>query len=340
MGVDVNLTKLSIALSMALITAPAQAAQLYANGFGRSQDGTLLEASVVSNTPDQFEIDYNGNFYAHALSKLGVLKFSAYSSYDAGGRYASAGAGYSDIYTFHSDTGAEYVPFSLTSFIDGNVGFVGGGRVGVGSEFFILGKLFGGISTQRSYFRDYRIDGRFDLQLDPIDLYVSTDHSCGIELDTGKSSCLDINDYQIGDIGADYLISDDVVMHHYSNVFYVKTEVPIQISNFAYVTVLPGAPGSSAYGDFSQTVVFGGFNVSDGTSITSSTAGELQNINGILNYQSAFDLLTEKYGSPTPFVSPLIPSVPEPTTWAMMLAGFGLVGATMRRRRNVQISYA
>jgi hypothetical protein len=27
--------------------------------------------------------------------------------------------------------------------------------------------------------------------------------------------------------------------------------------------------------------------------------------------------------------------VPEPATWAMMLAGFGLVGATLRGRRGV-----
>ena len=27
------------------------------------------------------------------------------------------------------------------------------------------------------------------------------------------------------------------------------------------------------------------------------------------------------------------PGVPEPTTWAMLIAGFGLVGATLRRRR-------
>jgi hypothetical protein len=27
-------------------------------------------------------------------------------------------------------------------------------------------------------------------------------------------------------------------------------------------------------------------------------------------------------------------AVPEPQTWAMMLAGFGVVGATLRRRRK------
>lgn len=27
------------------------------------------------------------------------------------------------------------------------------------------------------------------------------------------------------------------------------------------------------------------------------------------------------------------PAVPEPTTWALMLAGFGMVGFAMRRRR-------
>lgn len=32
--------------------------------------------------------------------------------------------------------------------------------------------------------------------------------------------------------------------------------------------------------------------------------------------------------------------VPEPTTWAMMIAGFGLVGAGMRRRRKVSVTYA
>lgn len=33
-------------------------------------------------------------------------------------------------------------------------------------------------------------------------------------------------------------------------------------------------------------------------------------------------------------------AVPEPATWAMMLAGFGMVGLAMRRHRNVRVAYA
>lgn len=33
-------------------------------------------------------------------------------------------------------------------------------------------------------------------------------------------------------------------------------------------------------------------------------------------------------------------SVPEPATWAMMIMGFGLMGAAMRRRENVSVTYA
>jgi hypothetical protein len=33
-------------------------------------------------------------------------------------------------------------------------------------------------------------------------------------------------------------------------------------------------------------------------------------------------------------------AVPEPATWAMLIAGFGFVGAAARRRRNVAVTYA
>ncbi len=34
------------------------------------------------------------------------------------------------------------------------------------------------------------------------------------------------------------------------------------------------------------------------------------------------------------------PGVPEPAAWALMLGGFGMVGAAMRRRKNVSVTYA
>jgi hypothetical protein len=36
-------------------------------------------------------------------------------------------------------------------------------------------------------------------------------------------------------------------------------------------------------------------------------------------------------------VTLLSSAVPEPGTWAMMLVGFGAIGASMRRRRSKQI---
>jgi len=39
------------------------------------------------------------------------------------------------------------------------------------------------------------------------------------------------------------------------------------------------------------------------------------------------------------FLATITPSVPEPATWAMMIAGFGMVGGAMRRR-SVSVSFA
>ena len=35
-----------------------------------------------------------------------------------------------------------------------------------------------------------------------------------------------------------------------------------------------------------------------------------------------------------------LPAVPEPASWAMMIAGFGLVGGALRRRQSVAVTYA
>jgi hypothetical protein len=54
---------------------------------------------------------------------------------------------------------------------------------------------------------------------------------------------------------------------------------------------------------------------------------------GVAN-QIVFDDVT--FGSSTPGNG----GVPEPAAWAMMLAGFGLVGAAMRRREKVAVTFA
>jgi hypothetical protein len=40
----------------------------------------------------------------------------------------------------------------------------------------------------------------------------------------------------------------------------------------------------------------------------------------------------------TPYAGPLPGSVPEPQSWAMLITGFSVVGATLRRRRNAEVS--
>jgi hypothetical protein len=45
----------------------------------------------------------------------------------------------------------------------------------------------------------------------------------------------------------------------------------------------------------------------------------------------AYDDIT--FGSATPG-----PAVPEPASWVMLIAGFGLTGAAMRRRRSTVVA--
>jgi PEP-CTERM motif len=46
---------------------------------------------------------------------------------------------------------------------------------------------------------------------------------------------------------------------------------------------------------------------------------------GLLSFNSARDVVFSNGGG--------TPGVPEPASWALMIAGFGLVGAAMRRRK-------
>ena len=69
------------------------------------------------------------------------------------------------------------------------------------------------------------------------------------------------------------------------------------------------------------------------------------------NVASGSPIFTVQYGltagsSPQPFLlsqranALSAPAVPEPGTWAMMIAGFGIVGGVMRRRMRNSVQYA
>ena len=70
----------------------------------------------------------------------------------------------------------------------------------------------------------------------------------------------------------------------------------------------------------------------------------------LTNYPDGLDHITNSImdpagtGTPTPFVitSFSISAVPEPATWAMMIAGFGMIGFAARRRhrQTVRVTYA
>ncbi|KQU53080.1 hypothetical protein ASG67_09565 [Sphingomonas sp. Leaf339] len=56
----------------------------------------------------------------------------------------------------------------------------------------------------------------------------------------------------------------------------------------------------------------------------------------------SFTLINPFFGNGQLTISPITAAVPEPTTWAMMVLGMGVVGFAMRRRRAVttRVTYA
>lgn len=57
--------------------------------------------------------------------------------------------------------------------------------------------------------------------------------------------------------------------------------------------------------------------------------------NGLFNYNGVVTGLEVSLGDSGGIVTKVVNGVPEPSTWALMLAGFGMVGYSMRRRRAV-----
>lgn len=92
-----------------------------------------------------------------------------------------------------------------------------------------------------------------------------------------------------------------------SNTSFCQIDIPTQT----------GAPGN----------FFGGFLQND-TGLNSDVAGIVQYS---VNRDTGANRPAETFARFTPQVG----AIPEPGTWAMMLLGFGVIGALMRRRRQV-----
>ncbi|MEO9468362.1 PEPxxWA-CTERM sorting domain-containing protein [Parasphingorhabdus sp.] len=106
---------------------------------------------------------------------------------------------------------------------------------------------------------------------------------------------------------------------------------------------LPGIVNTFAFVNITDTP--GPFSTWDGISDLPSYSTDLLLNNLFAPFvQTDGGQLMFDAGPPTAAIfsaSILAPSVPEPSTWAMMIIGFGLVGAGLRRRKpKVTVSYA
>jgi hypothetical protein len=118
------------------------------------------------------------------------------------------------------------------------------------------------------------------------------------------------------------------------------------LADFNIAAIIPAAAGflpapilviSPTDGTF---LAFGGLNA-NGTAVVSGlfTPGIfVVALKGLNLNDGGNDLDESRFGAFGTFVVPAspvgpVPGVPEPSTWAMLMAGFGLVGAAVRRRQ-------
>jgi hypothetical protein len=94
--------------------------------------------------------------------------------------------------------------------------------------------------------------------------------------------------------------------------------------------------GNSGTGGVTYTSDFLDFSLvnSMAFSLTGNTQNPITTATGgrIANYRAS---LNGNFASNPP---PTLPRVPEPETWAMLVLGFGLVGVTLRRRKNFVVA--
>ncbi len=99
--------------------------------------------------------------------------------------------------------------------------------------------------------------------------------------------------------------------------------------------VAPAATSGSIVGSFdltkASTYSSGFFNTLGGGTVAGSRSAFLNGLNGGLQY---FNVHTARFPGGEIRGQLVLSVVPEPANWALLIAGFGLTGAVMRRRRE------
>ncbi len=130
-----------------------------------------------------------------------------------------------------------------------------------------------------------------------------------------------------------------------------QSEVRTDLLQFLFGNGFSGAPveTSGEFNFFNGAALVGTFAYTAGTSSQLATfAAVFPPNNGAFSFDSFTNnlLITTLDQSATlnasSFNYNLVSNaaVPEPATWAMLIAGFGLVGGAMRRRTKMQVTYA
>lgn len=113
------------------------------------------------------------------------------------------------------------------------------------------------------------------------------------------------------------LITDEAGMPDAAEVF-TTNAVKFNRAPFTPPDSARGAPGSTADAAANDTYVHLAFNANGGKYV------------GFARYDENFDLRSITYEAG----DFLVAGVPEPASWAMLITGFGLAGAAVRRRRQ------
>jgi hypothetical protein len=187
-------------------------------------------------------------------------------------------------------------------------------------------------SAQLSYFNSIQVFNNTPGSSYDFTVRVDTD-AAGNDPGTGIIYPMELLSGQVGSFTdfsgfTPYIGFNTSGMYRYVNFTLRRTEVIGSSNRNSFATFSLGALTSSGL-ITSGVLPDGAFQYQFGTA-----SFDIYGANGAFRsaIDTSIDTVTQQIGQTEP---PATGAVPEPESWAMLIAGFGLVGAAMRRRRMV-----